>query len=163
MPDERARDAPRERQTLHLPESKLASFREWAIDGTGMTAAARVRDGDGRITLVKNGWSDGWILPGGGVEKGETPAEAAKREVREETGLDATIDTPLVVFEQSYVAASDGAEWFTAEYVVYAARADGEIPDVSRLGVTEEEISAARWFDTVPEKLHDGELLRQYL
>ncbi len=104
MPHDIARDAPREQQTLRLPESKLASLREWAIDGTGLTAAARVRDDDGRIALVKNGWSDGWILPGGGVESGETPTEAARREVREETGLDATIEAPLVVLEQSYVA-----------------------------------------------------------
>lgn len=29
-----------------------------------------------------------WLPPGGHVEKNETPAEAAKREVKEETGLD---------------------------------------------------------------------------
>lgn len=32
-----------------------------------------------------------WTLPGGGIEAGETPAEAAVREVWEETGLDVKI------------------------------------------------------------------------
>ncbi len=71
-------ETPRERQTIRLPASKLASLREWAVNGTGLTAAARVRDADGRIALVENGWSEGWILPGGGVESGETPVEAAR-------------------------------------------------------------------------------------
>lgn len=163
MPHDVPPDTPRERQTLSLPESKLASLREWAVDGTGLTAAARVRDAAGRIALVKNGWSEGWILPGGGVEPGETPTEAAKREVREETGLNATIAAPLVVLDQSYVAAADGEERFSARYVVYAARAEGDIPDASRLGVHEAEISAAEWFERPPENLHDGDLLRPYL
>ena len=180
-----APEAPRERQTLRLPESKLDSFRAWAVDGTGLTAAARVRDSDGRIALVKNGWSDGWILPGGAVETDEAPTEAARREIREETGLDATVHAPLVVLEQSYVAETDscvaetdprlaetdsrvtgnddGEEEFSALYVVYSATADGEIPDASRLGVSGEEIAAARWFETLPEELHDGDLLRPYL
>jgi 8-oxo-dGTP diphosphatase len=163
MPDRIAPDVPREQQTLRLPVSKLHSLQEWAIDGSGLTAAARVRDPDGRIALVKNNWSDGWILPGGGVEPGEDPMRAAKREVREETGLKANIDTPLVVLDQSYIAKNDGSEWFSALYVVYSAYAEGEIPDASRLGVTEEEITAAQWFETLPEKLHDGDLLRSYL
>lgn len=158
-----APEAPRERQTLRLPASKLRSLREWAVDGTGLAVGARVRDPDRRIALVENAWSDGWILPGGGVEPDETPREAARREVREETGLDATVDAPLVVFDQSYVDETDEVERFSALYVVYDAAAVGEIPDASRLGVTEGEISAARWFETVPEPLHDGELLRPYL
>lgn len=163
MADELVPDAPRERQTLRLSASKLDSLREWATCGSALTAAARVRDPDGRIALVRNGWSDGWILPGGAVEPGENPAEAARREVREETGLDATVEGPLVVLDQSYVAESDGDERFTASYVVYSASAAGEIPDASRLGVTDEEIRAARWFETVPDDLHDGKLLGPYL
>lgn len=163
MPPEFAPNVPRVPQTLELPAAKLRSLRPWAVEGSGLTAAARVRDPDGRIALVRNGWSDGWILPGGAVEPGERPAAAARREVREETGLAATIGDPLVVLDQSYVCQTDGEEWFTARYVVYAATADGEIPDASRLGETDDEIEAARWFDALPDDLHDGDLLRPHL
>ncbi len=156
-------ETPRVQQTLRPPISKLESLREWAIDGTGLAAAARVRDASGRIALVENSWTNGWFLPGGGVEPDERPSDAARREVREETGLDAAIESPLVVLDQTYVSERDGNEQFSARYVIYSASAEGEIPDSSQLGVTDDEISAARWFETLPEDLHDGDLLRPYL
>jgi 8-oxo-dGTP diphosphatase len=156
-------EIPREQQTLRLSTSKLNSFRKWATDGSGLTAAARVRDSNGRTAFVKNRWSNGWLLPGGAVEPGESPTDAARREVREETGLKTTIEAPLVVFDQSYVDKDTREEHFSALYIVYMASGDGKIPNNSQLGVTEDEISAARWFETLPENLHDDDLLRAYL
>lgn len=46
-----------------------------------------VLDEDERILLVRHTYTGGWHMPGGGVDPGETAAEAALREVREETGL----------------------------------------------------------------------------
>ena len=47
-----------------------------------------------KVLLVKNKGKDlsYYTLPGGAVEPGETLEEAAKREVKEETGLDVELD-----------------------------------------------------------------------
>ncbi|YBV93549.1 NUDIX hydrolase (plasmid) [Bacillus sp. PK9-021] len=44
-----------------------------------------------KILMVLNR-NNTWSLPGGGVEKGETPEQAAIRETKEETGYDIKVD-----------------------------------------------------------------------
>jgi 8-oxo-dGTP diphosphatase len=57
-----------------------------------LAVAAIIRDGQGRILLLKRSDDDSinpgkWDLPGGKIDKGETFDQALVREVREESGL----------------------------------------------------------------------------
>ncbi|REA63127.1 NUDIX hydrolase [Dyadobacter luteus] len=57
---------------------------------------------DDKILLVNHSLYPGqdfWSPPGGGVEFGETTSEALKREIREETGFIATVDSFLFLKE----------------------------------------------------------------
>jgi ADP-ribose pyrophosphatase YjhB (NUDIX family) len=58
----------------------------------GMTLGARavVIDAQGRVFLVQHSYTDGWHLPGGGVEHGESAPEALRRELREEGNIELT-------------------------------------------------------------------------
>ena len=50
---------------------------------------------DGRVLLLRQYHRDGLTLPGGLLNRGEDPARALVREVREETGLLVEVDMPF--------------------------------------------------------------------
>lgn len=55
-----------------------------------------VHDSDDDVLLVRHSYLPGWYLPGGGVDAGEVMADAARRELHEETGITAISD-PLLL------------------------------------------------------------------
>lgn len=63
-----------------------------ASDGWRGDAGVLPRDDEGRYLLIRHEKASGeWGVPGGGHEPGERMAETARRECREETGLDCTL------------------------------------------------------------------------
>ena len=101
-----------------------------------------VRDEEGRILVVRTTYlGPGWMLPGGRVERSETPHAAAVRETREETGIEVRVDRLIIV---------DAHRRRNVSFV-YAATAVGgtlapqfgEIAEVGWLG--REEIAETSW------------------
>jgi mutator protein MutT len=119
-------------------------------------AGAVVRDALGRLLLVQRAQepSQGhWSLPGGRVEPGETPAEAASREVAEETGLSVRIgellatvtigpylvhDFAAQVTGGQLVAGDDAADvrWCTLDEAAQLPLTEGLLAELSRMGVS---------------------------
>ncbi|PIJ50436.1 ADP-ribose pyrophosphatase [Erwinia sp. OLTSP20] len=56
---------------------------------------------DGKLLMVREAEDGGWSLPGGWVDVGDAPRQAAEREVREETGLEVRATRLLGVWDRN--------------------------------------------------------------
>jgi 8-oxo-dGTP diphosphatase len=90
------------------PQSELyerdpEAWNAYLAEGNAKQARKRVsadillRDEQGRILLVDPTYKPDWDLPGGMAEANEPPADAVRRELREELGLDVSVGGLLCV------------------------------------------------------------------
>jgi 8-oxo-dGTP diphosphatase len=70
------------------------------------TVVAAILERDGKILICQRRPRDPhplkWEFPGGKLEPGETPAEALRRELEEELGIDARIDAEITRYQYCY-------------------------------------------------------------
>jgi ADP-ribose pyrophosphatase YjhB (NUDIX family) len=121
-----------------------------------VTASAVVFDHAGRVLLVWHLGYRQWCIPGGHVDPGELPADAAAREVLEETGIEVQIlneRVPLIVQDIPHPGKPARGEGpHVHEDWAFLARGEGEPT------AREDEVAQARWFHWTD--LHDLEDVR---
>jgi 8-oxo-dGTP diphosphatase len=112
-------------------------------------AASVIVDEAGRLLLVKHGYGElNWELPGGGGDPRESAEETARREAREEVGIEIAIDRLTGVYWEPEK---------NAHHFVFRARAMGTPRVADRAEITD-----SGWFspDALPRPMSDFTLQR---
>ena len=132
-----------------LPQVARTSLIRWGTPSFHVGAICIVARADGHMLLVRQSYRrDGWGFPGGLMRRREEPADAARRELREELGIDVDLDGLPVIVIDSPARRVD---------VVFSARLAESSPAPERT-THSPEISEVRWFppDGLPNLLPEA-------
>lgn len=133
-------------RAAHAVRKRWWQWRQPEITGVSVIAT----DLDDRLLLVRHSYGSGsWSVPAGGINRGETPEDAARREFLEETGCEAGRFQFVGVQQERIHGAHNTVH-------VFAAKVQGN-PTADR-----REIVEARFFPlhSLPEPLGDLTRLR---
>jgi ADP-ribose pyrophosphatase YjhB (NUDIX family) len=81
---------------LHARFAEESGYRTPKVDVRGVVL------NDERLLLVRETGSEGWCLPGGWADVGETPSRAVEKEVGEEAGITVRAARLLGVFDRDF-------------------------------------------------------------
>ncbi len=119
----------------------------------GKTLGVRglVLDKEGRVLLIEHTYLEGWWLPGGGVDLGETTHDAVARELREEAGVNPTELPKLIsVHSNEHFFKGDNVLVFRVDnWESVPMTSHGEIKNVGFFAL-----------DNLPENMNGGSLRR---
>lgn len=96
---------------------------------------------EGKVLLVKHRYGNFWIMPGGGINKNETPEQAGVRELKEEAGITANkIDFKLGQYKNTTGGKNDNISCFIVTDFQ-------EINNFKRTFIDYLEIGEMAWFE----------------
>jgi ADP-ribose pyrophosphatase YjhB (NUDIX family) len=97
-----------------------------------VAVSAFIQDDEGRILMIRRTDNDLYSIPGGQLELGETLAEAAVREVREETGIECEVTGVIGLYsDPKHVVAYDDGEVRQEFSICFRANFHGGAPRTS--------------------------------
>jgi len=148
------------RRSPRMPKVEETSAGGLVVDRTGdLMRAALIARHDRRGRLV-------WSLPKGHLEEGETPEDAAIREVEEETGIRGRVLAPLGVIDFWFIAENRRIHKTVHHYLMEASGGelsdeDAEVVEVAWFPLTDirERLAYAderRLLDRLPDLLADA-------
>ncbi|AWB27038.1 NUDIX hydrolase [Halococcoides cellulosivorans] len=126
-------------------------------NGLPYGAQVLVRTPADAVLLVRETHHDQWVLPGGQVQEGESIREGARRELREEAGIDVGFDGLGLLGRVEFYSEGHRTWGVLPVYEAVTERVEPSIDD------PDEEILAADWFVDPPDDVRDRSILERYL
>ncbi len=118
-----------------------------------VAAAALFFNKEGKVLIVKPNYKDNWLMPGGGVEEGESPIDGCVREIKEELSLEFK-RTDLKFFGIDYIHNGVTSSWGDALRFLFFG---GVLSDeqIAKIKIQESELEGMEFVDVseLPNKL----------